>query len=782
MADLSRVTARTSGQSRERLVDRRTSILPERRDTRTDRLQAAATMATARRGDGGAEALMRSLGMVTDAARDFQQYANTKFAKDVSDNAARGALDQAAGAVDEEKAGRSYAYRNAVARGRTMSAWNDNLREFDEELRAVVEQQDQLTLEERQADVRDRVETFFEGFAVDSETGQLRDFLATPESMRYLAEQMGQTRPQFESLALQRIEERFNEEAIGHFTKSVRDQADRGHVDLSVALSVLPPTVRLDKVRAALLDTVPEIAAQLEETGRALDGVQLFDSLLAGGIDVDGTAGETLDATTLAAVRGPAAVDVPPSTTRGAPDTTPAPAFSPAAFKAAVRGPESGGDDSATNSMGSSASGRYQFVEGTFKRLYKRVYGATSGQAREAWASKRFDVAVQEKLMDALIADNQKALTAIGKPISTANMYIMHVLGAGDGPRFLQADPNTPVDQLLSATIVRQNPTYFGGGKTVAQSSTRIASAIGAGSGEDVGGSVIAPDPTYASPSEKLSPIELYIRGPKPAFGAPVMTGGLALTPSERRQLLQVREAYIAKATAQWHRDEKARTDRNATSLMMGIFDQGPIVTAERITSMAEDGDIGEDDAVRLYGMLQSKTDRAASYADRAEAKRDRAAQEAEDDEVDAITAHLLRDAITGKKSPEEVRTDMLRTLKGIGPSVAARVISGVGGTLNGLENVQQGTAPFRDGVEMLDRTDRHTIIRNALRIPGIPAAKRDLVEKLAGNRVDQAIMRYQRDVTNGKDSAAAMAAARSWAVQGIALDAARVSGANARR
>lgn len=139
---------------------------------------------------------MRTLGIVKEAAGDFQQYAEHKSKKDEDDNAARGALDQAADKVDEEKAGRSYAYRNAVARGRTTSAWNDGLREFGDELRGVVEQQDQLTLEERQAEVRQRVEAFYENFAVDPETGKLRDFLATPDSMRFLAEQMGQPRRQ----------------------------------------------------------------------------------------------------------------------------------------------------------------------------------------------------------------------------------------------------------------------------------------------------------------------------------------------------------------------------------------------------------------------------------------------------------------------------------------------------------------------------------------------------------------------------------------------------------
>lgn len=171
--------------------------------------------------------------------------------------------------------------------------------------------------------------------------------------------------------------------------------------------------------------------------------------------------------------------------------TVPAPAqaagsgYDAAAIKARIRGPESGGNDAATNRMGSSASGRYQFVEGTFKGLWRQVYG---GDADAAWKSRRFEPAVQEALMDRLLANNAAALRGQGLTVDNGNLYVMHVLGSGDGPKLLRATPDTPVAELLSAAIVRQNPSYFGGGRSVAEALDTIRAKVGDGPAARGGG------------------------------------------------------------------------------------------------------------------------------------------------------------------------------------------------------------------------------------------------------------------------------------------------------
>lgn len=155
-------------------------------------------------------------------------------------------------------------------------------------------------------------------------------------------------------------------------------------------------------------------------------------------------------------------------------------------IKALIRVPETNGDDKAVNRAGSSASGRYQFVEGTFVGLYQEVYGVDKATAKAAWSKDRFNVEVQEKLMDRMLANSSKALREVGQPVDNGNLYVMHVAGEGGGKALLTANPNEPVADVIrryapdtASKIISQNPTYFGGGKTVAESIGIIRSKVG---------------------------------------------------------------------------------------------------------------------------------------------------------------------------------------------------------------------------------------------------------------------------------------------------------------
>ncbi len=149
------------------------------------------------------------------------------------------------------------------------------------------------------------------------------------------------------------------------------------------------------------------------------------------------------------------------------------------AIKAAIRGPESNGDDTVTNRLGSSASGRYQFIESTFKSLYRRVYGVGSAAADRAWSNNRFDVDVQERLMDRLLDENGAVLSRAGFQRDAGNLYIAHFAGPQKAVELLEADPNLLVAQFFSRQAVRQNPTYLGGGKTVGEALAIIRGKVG---------------------------------------------------------------------------------------------------------------------------------------------------------------------------------------------------------------------------------------------------------------------------------------------------------------
>lgn len=264
-------------------IGRRSSILPETRNTRAPAYSASGDMRSARRGDGGAAELMRSLGIAQRGLEDLTDYAAAKHGADEADNIIEGTADQQLGTIDPVMLEKSEGYRNAVTKGRAMSNFNASSRAFDEELRAVIEQQDAPDLEGRMAEVRQRMEAFYTGLAIDPETKQIRPDLQSPTAMRYLADAIGRSRPQLEAAALQRIEARFNGEAVGHFQHSIDDQAalqGAAGIDLELALSTLPDTVPFETVRDAAVSGFVNTATRLAEGPDGVEGLRLLDGIL----------------------------------------------------------------------------------------------------------------------------------------------------------------------------------------------------------------------------------------------------------------------------------------------------------------------------------------------------------------------------------------------------------------------------------------------------------------------------------------------------------------------
>ena len=64
--------------------------------------------------------------------------------------------------------------------------------------------------------------------------------------------------------------------------------------------------------------------------------------------------------------------------------------------------------------------------------------------------------------MRRLTEDNAARLQRIGAEVDPANLYIMHHLGTGDGPKVLRAAPDTPLSSLLSEKIIDVNPYMKG--------------------------------------------------------------------------------------------------------------------------------------------------------------------------------------------------------------------------------------------------------------------------------------------------------------------------------
>lgn len=174
--------------------------------------------------------------------------------------------------------------------------------------------------------------------------------------------------------------------------------------------------------------------------------------------------------------------DAPVATPAARPQVEPQ-GFDLETVKAAIRGPESDGNDSARNGMGSSATGRYQFVEDTFVGVYRREYGVSEAVARRAWATSRNNVDVQERLMDRLTLDNAAALQRAGLPTDPGNLYLAHFAGSGKAVELLRAPPEAPVSAFFSAKALKQNPTYLlnkdGTPKTVGEAISIIRGKVG---------------------------------------------------------------------------------------------------------------------------------------------------------------------------------------------------------------------------------------------------------------------------------------------------------------
>lgn len=129
-------------------------------------------------------------------------------------------------------------------------------------------------------------------------------------------------------------------------------------------------------------------------------------------------------------------------------------------FMAKARRAESGGKDGAKNPR-SSATGRYQFIESTFKQVYRQVYGGDANAAQQAWNSQRNDPNVQEALMRRLTGDNAKGLERAGIPVTEGNLYLAHFAGIG-GAINVYRQRGKSAEEILGAGVVNANPFLRG--------------------------------------------------------------------------------------------------------------------------------------------------------------------------------------------------------------------------------------------------------------------------------------------------------------------------------
>lgn len=125
---------------------------------------------------------------------------------------------------------------------------------------------------------------------------------------------------------------------------------------------------------------------------------------------------------------------------------------------------ESSGNDSAKAAT-SSATGRYQFTDATWRQYYRKTFGNT-GETDSQIMAKRLNGDVQNSVMRVFTQDGVNTVKRTGASVTDGNVYLAHFLGGGSASKVLRADPSTPVEQLLTSQQIAANKSILGGGKT----------------------------------------------------------------------------------------------------------------------------------------------------------------------------------------------------------------------------------------------------------------------------------------------------------------------------
>lgn len=156
-----------------------------------------------------------------------------------------------------------------------------------------------------------------------------------------------------------------------------------------------------------------------------------------------------------------------------------------------IIGYESGNDPNIKNKK-STAEGLGQFIDSTWFYMVRKyrpdiAKGKTDAQLK---ALKR-DPALSREMTTRYVEENAALLKKHGFPVNVRNLYVMHFLGSGEGPKLLRADPNQPVSSFISAQSINANKTVLSG-KTAQQVLDWAAQAMKVGKGGGGGTSYVS--------------------------------------------------------------------------------------------------------------------------------------------------------------------------------------------------------------------------------------------------------------------------------------------------
>ncbi|MCC8535493.1 peptidoglycan-binding protein [Xanthomonas codiaei] len=149
--------------------------------------------------------------------------------------------------------------------------------------------------------------------------------------------------------------------------------------------------------------------------------------------------------------------------------------FNPAARPVAISNPENNTVKQFDGTMAiSSAYGYGQFLNSTWQQMintYGEKYGVENAadltRAQANAPELRQDTRLQAAMLAEFTRENIERAAKYGGKDVAANVYAMHNLGTGDGPKFLQAvhdNPNGKVSGVLGADVIKGNSSLYGDG------------------------------------------------------------------------------------------------------------------------------------------------------------------------------------------------------------------------------------------------------------------------------------------------------------------------------
>lgn len=156
-----------------------------------------------------------------------------------------------------------------------------------------------------------------------------------------------------------------------------------------------------------------------------------------------------------------------------------------------IIGYESGNDPNIENKK-SSAEGLGQFIDSTWFHMVRKYRpDIANGKTNAQLKALKKDPALSREMTTRYVEENAALLKKHGFPVNVRNLYVMHFLGSGEGPKLLRADPNQPVSSFISAQSINANKTVLSG-KTAQQVLDWAARAMKVGKGGGGGTSYVS--------------------------------------------------------------------------------------------------------------------------------------------------------------------------------------------------------------------------------------------------------------------------------------------------